>query len=62
MSKEEIKYEISKVLDRFSDKALAELLSFLKELDTESETKKTTDSSLNRILSEDRELLTKLAQ
>ena len=62
MSKEEIKYEISKVLDRFSDKALAELLSFLKELDTKSDSKKTTDSSLNRILSEDRELLTKLAQ
>ena len=62
MSKEEIKYEISKVLDRFSDRALAELLYFLRELDTKSETKKPMDSSLNRILSEDRELLTKLAQ
>lgn len=62
MSKEEIKYEISKVLDRFSDKALAELLSFLKELDTKSEMKTPIDSSLNRILSEDKELLTKLAQ
>jgi hypothetical protein len=28
MSKEEIKYEIGKVLDQFSDKALAELLAF----------------------------------
>jgi len=33
MSKEEIKTEINKVLDHFSDKALSELLLFLKELD-----------------------------
>ena len=62
MSKEEIKYEISKVLDHFSDKALAELLSFLKELDTRKEFKPTVDSSLNKILAEDKELLVKLAQ
>ena len=62
MSKEEIKYEISKVLDHFSDKALAELLAFLKELDTKQESKTPTASSLNKILSEDKELLAKLAQ
>jgi hypothetical protein len=61
MSKEEIKYEISKVLDHFSDKALSELLAFLKELDSKHETKSIT-SSLNTILSEDSELLAKLAQ
>lgn len=61
MSKEEIKHEISKVLDHFSDKALSELLAFLKELDSKHETKPIT-SSLNKILSEDRELLAKLAQ
>ena len=61
MSKEEIKYEISKVLDHFSDKALAELLAFLKELDTKQESKTPTASSLNKILSEDKELLAKLA-
>ena len=33
MSKEEIKSEISKVLDQFSDTALTELLAFLKDLD-----------------------------
>ena len=33
MSKEEIKQEIGKVLDNFSDRALGELLAFLKELD-----------------------------
>jgi hypothetical protein len=62
MSKEEIKYEISKVLDHFSDKALAELLAFLKELDTKKESKISPTSSLNKILTEDKELLAKLAQ
>ena len=62
MSKEEIKYEISKVLDHFSDKALGELLAFLKELDTNKEVKTSITSSLNKILSEDKELLAKLAQ
>jgi hypothetical protein len=61
MSKEEIKYEISKVLDHFSDKALSELLAFLKDLDSRHEAKPIT-SPLNKILSEDRELLAKLAQ
>jgi hypothetical protein len=62
MSKEELKYEISKVLDHFSDKALGELLAFLKELDTKKEVKNSINSSLNKILSEDNELLAKLAQ
>jgi hypothetical protein len=62
MSKEEIKYEISKVLDHFSDKALGELLAFLKELDTKKDVKIPLTSSLNKILSEDKELLAKLAQ
>jgi hypothetical protein len=62
MSKEEIKYEIGKVLDHFSDKALAELLAFLKELDARNEVAFSINSSLNRILAEDKELLAKLAQ
>ena len=62
MSKEEIKYEIGKVLDHFSDKALAELLAFLKELDARNEAEFSITSSLNRILAEDKELLAKLAQ
>jgi hypothetical protein len=62
MSKEEIKDEISKVLDRFSDKALGELLAFLKELDTKQENKIVAPSTLNKILLEDKELLAKLAQ
>ncbi|MBW0177102.1 hypothetical protein [Sediminibacterium sp.] len=62
MSKEEIKYEISKVLDHFSDKALAELLAFLKELDTKSEVNISGSSALHKILEEDKDLLVKLAQ
>lgn len=34
MSTNEIKDEINKVLDHFSDKGLSELLKFLKELDS----------------------------
>ena len=62
MSKEEIKYEISKVLDHFSDKALGELLAFLKELDTKKENRTHMSSALNKILEEDKDLLAKLAQ
>ena len=62
MSKEEIKYEISKVFDQFSDKALVELLAFLKELDTKKDVKINLAASLSKILSEDKELLAKLAQ
>ncbi|MEO6232162.1 MAG: hypothetical protein ABJB11_05590 [Ferruginibacter sp.] len=62
MSKNEIKDEISKVLDRFSDKALSELLNFLKELDSKSNSNISSMSLLDRILEEDKQLLTKLAQ
>lgn len=62
MSKEEIKYEIGKVLDQFSDKALGELLNFLKQLDKMNEAKKPIDTILDKILSEDKDLLAKLAQ
>ncbi len=62
MSKEEIKYEIAKVLDHFSDKALTELLAFLKELDSKHPSTASTDFLLSKILTEDKELLAKLAQ
>jgi hypothetical protein len=62
MSKEEIKFEISRVLDHFSDKALAELLAFLKDLDNQNENDFSISTSLKQILSEDKELLAKLAQ
>ena len=61
MSKKELKDEISKVLDHFSDKALNELLNFLKELDSKNNSNLSV-SSLDKILHEDKELLAKLAQ
>ena len=61
MSKEEIKQEISKVLDEFSDKALTELLAFLKELDFKSKSNTSTSSLLYKVLLEDKELLAKLS-
>jgi len=62
MSKEEIKYEINKVLDHFSDKALKELLTFLKELDSKNASQDSFTSPLKQILAEDFELLSRLAQ
>ena len=58
MSKEEIKFEINKVLDHLSDKSLEELLLFLKKIHTSSD----NTALLEKIIAEDKELLDKLAQ
>jgi hypothetical protein len=62
MSKDEIKYEINQELDKFSNDALEELLSFLKQLGKRNNPATVNSDVLQRILSEDRELLEKLAQ
>jgi transposase-like protein len=62
MSKDEIKYEINRVLDKFSSNALEELLSFLKQLEERKNSATLNSDLLQRILSEDKELLEKLAQ
>ena len=62
MSKDEIKYEINKLLDHFSDKALEELLSFLQNLEVSSNSTLSNPNALHKILSEDKQLLDKLAQ
>ena len=62
MSKDEIKYEINKVLDRFSDKSLEELLAFLKGIDDKHRSTIFNSDTLQKILSEDKDLLQKLAQ
>ena len=62
MSKEAIKFEIIKVLDQFSDQALEELLSFLKDLDSKDAKNSKNNQTLTKILLEDKELLIKLAQ
>ena len=60
MSKDQIKSEINKVLDHFSDKGLEEILNLLKKLDSQL----ASDNSdiLEKILKEDTHLLERLAQ
>ena len=62
MSKDEIKYEINKILDLLPDKALEDLLSILKNTENHTSELFLDRSRLQRILSEDKELLEKLAQ
>ena len=61
MSKEETKHKIIQVLDHFSEKSLEDLLSFLKNIETKS-SQLFGQESMKKILSEDKELLQKLAQ
>ncbi len=60
MSKDQIKSEINKVLDHFSDKGLEEILHLLKELDFQSP--EDNLSLLQKIVKEDKNLLERLAQ
>ncbi len=60
MSKEQIKSEINKVLEHFSDNGLEEILSLLKKLDSLSSVK--SSDLLQRILTEDSHLLERLAK
>ena len=62
MSKDEIKSEINKVLDRFSDKTLSDLLSFLKNIENNQTFTLLDKSTLEKILTEDEDLLKKLAK
>ena len=62
MSKEEIKTEINKVLDHLPDRALEELLVFLKSLDKGTRYSILNDNEFQKILLEESDLLRKLAQ
>jgi hypothetical protein len=62
MSKEEIKQEITKELDQFSEIALMNLLSFLKQFPSKQTQSIFSGDHLERLLIEDKELLEKLAQ
>ena len=62
MSKNEVKEEINKVLDNVSVEALESILNYLKELISKSETDLILSNNLNRILSEDKEILERLAK
>ena len=62
MSKEEMKYEINKVLDQLSDKSLEEILNVLRNVDVEKSASIFDPSKIRNILTQDKELLRKLAQ
>ncbi len=62
MSSNEIKSEINKVLNNFSEDALSELLTFLKTLDSKYNSNGSITDLLNKVLEEDKHLLAKLAQ
>ena len=62
MSKNEVKEQINKVLDNVSDEALESILNYLKELISKSETDLILSNNLNKILSEDKEVLERLAK
>jgi hypothetical protein len=62
MSKEEIKHEINKVLDHLPDKTLQDILSFLKNLKSKQTLSFSDRTVLDKILSEDKDLLEKLAK
>ena len=62
MSKEEIKLEINKTLDHFSEKVLQDLLSFLKQFQTNQSISLFSGDHFKRLLTEDKELLERLAK
>ncbi len=62
MSKDEIKHEINRVLDHFSDKALQDLLDFLKSIESKQTISLFNGNDLEKILIEDKDLLEKLAK
>jgi len=62
MTKTQIKTEIQKVLDSVPDGVLQDVLDFLRALQVQSEDKVRLTNNIRQILSEDRELLERLAQ
>ncbi|MBY0432636.1 MAG: hypothetical protein K2U26_00845 [Cyclobacteriaceae bacterium] len=61
MTREEIKYEINKTLDRVPEGILDDILQYLKQIESRPDSILLT-KNLKRILTEDRELLERLAK
>lgn len=61
MKTKEIKTEIHKVIDTIPDSVLQDILDYLKQLQDISQSKVELSKNLKLILTEDRELLEKLA-
>ncbi len=62
MTKTQIKSEIQKVLDNVPETVLKDVLDFLTEIQRQPVEKVKLTNNLRKILSEDRELLERLAQ
>jgi hypothetical protein len=62
MTKTQLQTEIQKVLDSVPETILQDVLDFLKALQDQPEDKVRMTNNLRQILSEDKELLEKLAQ
>ena len=62
MTSVQIKKEIQKVLDQVPETVLQDILDFVKELQIQSPDQIKLTNNLRKILSEDKELLQKLAQ
>jgi hypothetical protein len=62
MSKDEIKYEINKVLDLLPDEALAELLQFLHKLGKTGDYSILDEAEFKKLLLEEEALLSRLAK
>ncbi len=62
MTTRQIKSRINKVLDNIPENVLEEILSYLEEIQGMSADKIVMSQRLRKILSEDKELLEKLAQ
>ena len=58
----EIKQEITQLVDSLPDEMLGEVLTYLRELDKKKPTTRRLSAHLPAILTEDREVLTKLAK
>lgn len=62
MSREEVKTAINQLLDNSSEQVLQEVFDYLKSVDNKSEDSVTLSKNLRTILTEDKELLERLAQ
>ena len=62
MSTKEIKTEIQKSLDNVPDNVLQDILDFLKQAEKQSADRLSLTSNLRNILTEDKELLERLAK
>ncbi len=62
MATTELKHEINEIVDKLPDEVLSDLLSYLRQIEKSNAANVLIASNLRKILTEDRTLLSKLAQ